>query len=166
MLSKYAHLKGFDLSNILICHSMVFFNPLTYTLYPLTDYPLTKFLNPLTKNFSRFARFIMFWGSFQNSIRLCVLCSKGRTTCSTYFWYMLNNLYIILNILFIINFIVSFDQSAPMATTCNSTQTHHYSHYHCAHSCEFNYTPSLLYYHYIFALYSISSYISSQIYIQ
>lgn len=51
MLSKYAHVKGFDLSNSLICHSMVFFNPLTYTLYPLTGYPLTKFLNPLTKKF-------------------------------------------------------------------------------------------------------------------
>ena len=51
MLSKYAHVKGFDLSNSLICHSMVFFNPLTYALYPLTGYPLTKFLNPLTKKF-------------------------------------------------------------------------------------------------------------------
>ena len=70
MLSKYAHVKGFALSNSLICHSMVFFNPLTYSLYPLTGYPLTQFLNPLTKNFSRSARIKMFWGSFRNSIRL------------------------------------------------------------------------------------------------
>ena len=49
MLFKYAHVKGFALSNSLICHSMVFFNPLTYTLYPLTGYPLTKFLNTLNK---------------------------------------------------------------------------------------------------------------------
>ena len=46
MLSKDAHVKGFALSNSLICHSMVFFNPLTYSLYPLT-----KFLNPITTSF-------------------------------------------------------------------------------------------------------------------
>ena len=63
----HAHLKGTALSNSLLCHSMVFFNPLTYILYPLTGYPLTKFLNPL----KIFFWIILFWGSFHNLIRLC-----------------------------------------------------------------------------------------------
>ena len=67
ILSKYAHLKGTALSNSLICHSMVFFNPLTCSLYPLTGGPLTKFLNPLT---IEFFTHVFFWGSCQNSIRL------------------------------------------------------------------------------------------------
>ena len=71
MFSKYAHVKGFALSNSLLCHSMVFFNPLTYSMYPLTSYLQTKFLNPLTNIFLRSARVIMFWGCLQNSIRLC-----------------------------------------------------------------------------------------------
>ena len=47
----HAHLKGTAHCISLICHSMVFFNPLTYVLYPLTGYPLTKFFNPLLKFF-------------------------------------------------------------------------------------------------------------------
>ena len=50
MFSKYAHVKGFDLSNSLICYSMEFFNPLTYALYPLTGYlPPNKIPQPPNK---------------------------------------------------------------------------------------------------------------------
>ena len=56
MLSKYAHVKGFALSNSLICHSMVFFNPLTYSLYPLTGYPLITIPQPPNKKFFRAPR--------------------------------------------------------------------------------------------------------------
>ena len=51
MLSKYVHVKGCYLRNSLISHSMVISNSLTYALYPLTGYPLTEFLNTLTKKF-------------------------------------------------------------------------------------------------------------------
>ena len=43
MLCEYAHVKLFALSNSLTCHSMMFFNPFTYSLNPVT-----KLLNPLT----------------------------------------------------------------------------------------------------------------------
>ena len=44
MLCEYAHVKLFALSNSLTCHSMMFFNPFTYSLNPVT-----KLLNPLTR---------------------------------------------------------------------------------------------------------------------
>ena len=57
MLSKYAHVKGFDLSNSLICYSIVFFNPLTYALYPLTGYlPPNKIPQPPNKKIVRAPR--------------------------------------------------------------------------------------------------------------
>ena len=48
MLSKYAHLKGTALSNSLI---YMYFQPLKILSVPLTSYPPTKFLNPLTEKF-------------------------------------------------------------------------------------------------------------------
>ena len=48
----------------------VFQPPYILTALP-NRLPPAKFLNPLTKNFSRSARAILFLGSFQNLIRLC-----------------------------------------------------------------------------------------------
>ena len=56
LLSKYAHVKGFDLSNSLICHSMVLFNPLTYALYPPNWLPPNKIPQPPHKKIFRAPR--------------------------------------------------------------------------------------------------------------
>ena len=75
MLSKYVHVKGFALSNSLICHSMMFFNPITQSLYPLTGYPLTKFLTPLTKKFSCSLRISFCSGvAFKTQYASAILC--------------------------------------------------------------------------------------------
>ena len=82
MLSKYAHLTGTALSKQQLDMSLTgVFQP---ALYPLTGYPLTTFLNLLTKNFLRSAprKIILFWGAFKTQYASGLECHSLSLTHS------------------------------------------------------------------------------------